>query len=165
MGLSTAHAYRINGVLCIKESGVRYFIKFPREEKTEQPRRTEELNFIQKTMFFRLLKGLSNYTAEEIAGLDERSLAKISGQHKVAKAIIVRLMKTAFIKPYNDLIFSIFPQYKEELEYKFRLPNSLTLRELNISYTDICKEFVKEKLLPEDFFELTPESVNQNLPK
>jgi hypothetical protein len=39
------------------------------------------------------------------------------------------------------------------------LPKNATLKKLNISTRDVINEFIKRKLLPKNFYQLSPESI------
>ena len=119
------------------------------------------LNAIQRSMYRRLMYGIKEYSAEELRGFSTESIKKIENEHVFAQRVVNALKLKTLYYPYDRLLMAIFPHFKvreNELMYS-PVPKGLTLKKLNISTKQVCDEFMKYKLLPTEFFSLSPQNV------
>lgn len=157
MKIDVAHA-RDHGVTCINNNS-KYFLKYPHvqiEQKCTDEKYIE-MSPTQLSMYRRLMKGLSAYSAEQICGFSEESLTRISKDHHKASLILYNMKLNVFIKPYNDLIKAIFPkQFKSWIsrEQGELMMKGVNFRKYGITEKVICEAFIKAGLLPENFFDL-----------
>jgi hypothetical protein len=159
MKTETAHTRSNVGVLLIKQNS-KTFIKFDKVKDKPKPIVEDELDFLQNKMYYRLVQGLKHYSPEQIEGMDEKSIALIKNQHILAKSIIVRMKKQIYFKAVDNLFFSIFPEYRNDPEfYKGSIPSKTTLSKLGITKKKVCLEFIKAKLLPQNFFNISHENL------
>ena len=121
------------------------------------------LNLIQRQMYRRLMYGLKEYSSEEIATLSPPSIAKIVGDYKSAKRAIHVLKSKIHYGAETELIKKMLQRPgigSKDYDWYLDLPKSLTLRKLKISTKDVIDDFIKRRLLPRNFFELSPETLN-----
>ena len=120
------------------------------------------LNLIQRQMYRRLMYGLKEYTPEQIASFSPQTIEKIVDDYKKTKRYLHILKAKKLYSAETKIINAIFPHAKigsKDYDWFLDLPKSATLRSLGISTKDVISELIRRKLLPRNFFELTPENV------
>jgi len=132
-------------------------------DNNNEVRERLHLNLIQRQMYRRLMYGLKEYNPEEIASLSPPSIAKIVDDYKSAKRAIHVLKSKMYYGAETKLLTAMMKRTdigKHDYDWYLDLPKNLTLRKLNISTIDVVSDFIRRKLLPKNFFNLTPESLN-----
>jgi hypothetical protein len=120
------------------------------------------LNFVQRQMYRRLMYGLNEYSPEQIAALSPTSISRIVNDYnKASRALHVMKAKKLY-KNETNLINSIFSHVnigEKDFDWLIELPKSATLKKLGITTREVINEFMKRKLLPKNFYEISPETV------
>jgi hypothetical protein len=65
-------------------------------------------------------------------------------------------------KNETNLINSIFSHVnigEKDFDWLIELPKSATLKKLGITTREVINEFIKRKLLPKNFYSLSPETI------
>lgn len=120
------------------------------------------LNFVQRQMYRRLMYGLNEYSPEQLAGLSTVSISKIVNDYNKASRVLHVMKAKKLYKNETNLVNSIFSHVKigdKDFEWLLKLPKTATLKKLGITTRDVINEFIKRKLLPKNFYELSPETV------
>lgn len=120
------------------------------------------LNIIQRQMFRRLMYGLKEYTPEQMSSMSPQAITRIVEDYKKAKRALHILKAKQFYEAETKLLAAIFPHTnlgKNDFDWLVDLPKSVTLRNLGISTKQVIDEFITRKLLPANFYELSPENV------
>lgn len=120
------------------------------------------LNLIQRQMYRRLMYGLKEYTPEQVASFSPQTIEKIVSDYKKTKRYLHILKAKKYYYAETLIINAIFPHAKigsKDYDWFLDLPKNVTLRSLGISTREVVEELIKRKLLPYNFFQLTPESV------
>lgn len=128
--------------------------------KTIESLENAELNLIQKNMYRRLMYGLKEYTPEQISAMSPSTIKYIVNDHNYAKRIIQVMKAKKYYQAETKLFEAIFPQLKvTDIDYDWMLevPREATLAKLKISTKDVIIEFIRRKILPKNFFELSPD--------
>ncbi len=116
------------------------------------------LNEIQRSMYRRLMYGLSEYTPEQKQAMSPQIISKIVYDSEKAKRIVHVLKVNEYYKAENKLFNTLFPNLNigsRFADYDIYLPKHATLNKLKISTEKVCTEFIKSNLLPWNFFKLT----------
>jgi len=122
-------------------------------QKINKPR-FYEMNDLQKSMYRRLLYGLTAYSQEEILTMSPSVIFNINKDHHRAKELLNILKYDLVYGHYNKFLSVIFPKINFSY-YKDGQDVSLpTLKELKISTLDVVDCWVKGKLLPLNFYNL-----------
>lgn len=120
------------------------------------------LNMVQRQMYRRLMYGMKEYDKEQIKAMSTNAIKRVEEDYKIAKrAIHVLKAKTCF-HAENKLISVIFNKKnlgKNDYDWYIDIPKEYTLRKLGISTGDIINDFIKRKLLPDNFYSLTPQTI------
>jgi hypothetical protein len=120
------------------------------------------LNLLQRSMYRRLMYGLKEYTPEQIANMSPVSISKVvSDYQKAARALHIMKAKVHY-KNETKLVRAIFPHAKigeKDFDWLMELPKSATLKKLGISTKEVVDEFIKRRLLPNNFHNLTPDNI------
>jgi hypothetical protein len=130
--------------------------------KTKERIEKLHLNLIQRQMYRRLMYGLKEYTPEQVASFSPQTIEKIVDDYKRTKRYLHILKAKKLYTGETKIINSIFPHAKigtKDYDWFLDLPKSATLRSLGISTKDVISELIRRKLLPRNFFELTPQTV------
>lgn len=130
--------------------------------KTKERIEKLHLNLIQRQMYRRLMYGLKEYTPEQIASFSPQTIEKIVDDYKRTKRYLHILKAKKLYSGETKIINAIFPQANigsKDYDWFLDLPKSATLRSLGISTKDVISELIRRKLLPRNFFELTPQTV------
>lgn len=120
------------------------------------------LNLIQRSMYRRLMYGIKEFAPEQVASMSPYILSKIVDDYKKAKQALHVLKAKKYFDAETKLINAIFPHVKvgdNDFDWFMDLPKSATLRSLGISTKEVIEEFIKRRLLPQNFFTITPENV------
>jgi hypothetical protein len=120
------------------------------------------LNFVQREMYRRLMYGLNEYSPEQIAALSHVSISRIVNDYNKASRALHIMKAKKLYKNETNLVNSIFSHVnigEKEFDWLIELPKNATLKKLNISTRDVINEFIKRKLLPKNFYQLSPESI------
>jgi hypothetical protein len=139
-----------------------------------------QLNQIQRSMYRRLMYGLSEYTPDMLAAMSLQSILQVNRQHEQAQQVLYKLKVDRYFQAENKLLNAIFARFTKERaisrelsqpplkgreigtkrsDYLVKLPGTATLRKLGINTREICQAFISARLLPRDFFTLSPETV------
>lgn len=135
------------------------------EHKNKNVQKTADnihLNLVQRQMYRRLMYGLKEYSPEQISAMSYRSITQVVNDYQKASKVLHIMKAKVFYKHETNLIRSIFPHHKigdRDLDWLMELPRTATLKKLGISTKDVINEFIKRKLLPSDFFSITPENM------
>ena len=120
------------------------------------------LNFVQREMYRRLMYGLNEYSPEQNAALSSVSISRIvNDYYKASRALHVMKAKKLYQNETN-LINSIFSHVnigEKDFDWLIELPKSATLKKLGITTREVINEFIKRKLLPKNFYSLSPETI------
>lgn len=120
------------------------------------------LNFVQREMYRRLMYGLNEYSPEQIAALSPFSISRIVNDYNKASRALHVMKARKLYKNETNLVNSIFSHVKigeKDFDWLLELPKTATLKKLGITTRDIINEFIKRKLLPKNFYQLSPETV------
>jgi hypothetical protein len=123
------------------------------------------LNMVQRQMFRRLMYGLKEYTPEQMSTLSPSAISKIVEDYKKAKRALHIMKAKKYYYAETKLMNAIFPTFNlgsKDHDWFLELPKTVTLRSLGISTKEVIEEFVKRKLLPKNFFNITIQNVSLN---
>lgn len=118
-----------------------------------------ELNPYQHFLFKRVLHGLNMYSKEEIAQMHwdkKRRITKVWKRAQILindwKQIICNIKANEILSVFgkNAAFLTNIPVTETIADYK----NTLTLKDVGLSYEDLIIKFISEGLLPRNFFEL-----------
>jgi hypothetical protein len=120
------------------------------------------LNFVQREMYRRLMYGLNEYSPEQIAALSPVSISRIVNDYNKASRALHEMKARKLYKNETNLVNSNFSHVKigeKDFDWLIELPKSATLKKLGITTRDVINEFIKRKLLPRNFYQLSPETI------
>jgi hypothetical protein len=120
------------------------------------------LNFVQREMYRRLMYGLNEYSPEQIAALSPVSISRIVNDYNKASRTLHVMKAKKLYKNETNLINSIFSHVnigEKDFDWLIELPKSATLKKLGITTREVINEFIKRKLLPKNFYQISPETV------
>jgi hypothetical protein len=120
------------------------------------------LNMIQRQMYRRLMYGMKEYDKKQILAMSTKAIKRVEEDFKKAKRAIHILKAKKCFGAETKLISAIFPTHnigKFDYDWYLDIPKEFTLRKLEISTKEIIDDFIQRKLLPKNFYELTPETV------
>ena len=124
---------------------------------------TLELNPIQRSMYRRLMYGLKEYSAEQIAAMSHAALERVQRDHKRCSQVLHRLKCDRYFGPYDKLLNALFQHIPKlgtkSTDYMVRLPGEATLNKLKISTEEVIACLIAAKLLPADFLSLSVSSL------
>lgn len=121
-----------------------------------------DLNLIQRQMYRRLMYGLKEYTPEQVASFSPQTIEKIVEDYKRTKRYLHILKAKKLFSAETEFISSLVPSFKigsKDYDWYIDLPKNATLRNLGISTKNVVDELIRRKLLPRNFYELTPEKI------
>jgi hypothetical protein len=136
--------------------------KSKRVQSTADNLEKVNLNIIQRSMFRRLMYGLQEYTPEQMSSMSPQVITKIVEDYKKAKRALHILKAKQYYQAETKLLAAIFPHTrlgKSDFDWLVDLPKSVTLRNLGISTKNVIDEFINRKLLPSNFYQISPENV------
>jgi hypothetical protein len=105
--------------------------------------------------------GLKEYSPEQIAAMSPSALSRIVEDFKKAKRAIHIMKAKQYFRIETKLINEIFRHVKigdKDYDWLDPLPKEVTLRSLGISTKEVIDEFIRRKLLPRNYYEITLES-------
>lgn len=132
-------------------------------QQTSQDLEKIHLNMVQRQMFRRLMYGLKEYTPEQMATLSPSTISKIVEDYKKAKRALHIMKAKKYYYAETKLMNAIFPSMNlgsKDHDWFLELPKNVTLRSLGISTKEVIDEFVKRKLLPKNFYNITIQNVS-----
>lgn len=118
------------------------------------------LNPIQRTMYRRVMYGLTEFTPEEIKSMEKQTVKLIELDNKRAKHVIEKLKYDMYYGPVDKLFNAIFPHVQigsKPYDYFVPLPS---LKELKISTYKVCETLIEAGLLPKNFFNLDTQTLD-----
>lgn len=118
-----------------------------------------EMNTIQRSMYRRLMYGLSAYQSYEIDTMDATTKFRINQEHFRALDILNELKYEKCYGDYNKLLKVIFPHVELDYRKDGKFSNLPTLKELKIQTREICDAWINGKLLPLNFYNLSETSL------
>jgi hypothetical protein len=161
----------VQGTYAVQENGKVTIEKYEKSYQAKSNYKSENvqttadkvhLNFVQRQMYRRLMYGLKEYSPEQLTALSPVSINRIvSDYNKASRALHVMKAKKLY-KNETNLINSIFSHVnigEKDFDWLIELPKSATLKKLGITTREVINEFIKRKLLPKNFYELSPETV------
>lgn len=131
-------------------------------QKTAEEVDKIHLNMIQRQMFRRLMYGLKEYSPEQMASMSPSAITQIVEDYKKAKRALHVLKAKKFYHAETKLMNAIFPNMNigsKDFDWFLDIPKNVTLRSLGISTKQVIDEFISRKLLPKNFYSITPENV------
>lgn len=126
---------------------------------TSTQRNTFIMNEIQRTMYRRLMYGMKNYTEEQVSTMNLTDIMHIEKDHARATDVINKLKYERVYGAYNKLLSVIFPQVELDYYKDGKFCNLPSLKELKITARDIADAWINNKLLPLNFYNLTPATI------
>ena len=114
----------------------------------------------QNFLYHRALYGLKIYGEAELKAMSKQKKSRIFKVHKRAQQVI-NLMKNEVVTARTNKLFeTLFPKSNltqellAETEPCLDVINTSSFKELNISKKDIIERFIKERVLPSNFYQL-----------
>lgn len=152
----------------LKNNSTQYKGKLPnyQQQGSKQKKYTQyeqhKFTAYQNLLYKRALYGLTMYSQKEIKSLDWKEKGKIKYTNRKAQKSVNLFKQERVNIMCNNLYKEIFPNSKLaqavfSLEKSVTNPkfiNKLDLKFLRISKEDIIKRFVKEEILPKNFYDL-----------
>lgn len=120
-----------------------------------------KLNPHQHFLFKRVLHGLNVYTPEEQVKLHWDKKRRIKKVWQRAQDVLNIWKQTISNKRVNDYLYKVFGERVRPIidipedEYLPDYKNTLTLKDLGLTYEDVILKFMSEGLLPKNFLTLT----------
>jgi hypothetical protein len=130
-----------------------------------------DLNSYQNYLYKRALYGLKGLQENELATMCLAKQKRINKVHFRAQRILNVYKHTITKKLTDSILLTLFPKsplaqsiaaYDEVDEI---YTNSLSLKDLGISKQNIISVFIQEKILPGNFYSITPQDDPTFLPK
>ncbi len=131
----------------------------------------DKFNEYQNFLYNRCLFGLTVYSQEEVQVMHYDKKKRITKVHKRAQTVL-NLWKQSIVQVLSNYLFQAFfpdsPITKELLEdFKYAKEefwdiddelhiNKMSLKTLKITKAQVVGRFIKEGILPKNFYELTP---------
>lgn len=114
------------------------------------------LNGNQRNLYRKIMYGFREFSQEEFQKLSSREKNKISQDYIKGKRILHNMKCKKFYNAENTLLNGIFSHVKIGTnDYQnVILPRSATLNKLGIDTKTIIDEFIKQNILPSDFYNL-----------
>ena len=105
----------------------------------------------------------AEYTPEQIAAMSPSSISKVVEDYKKAKRALHVLKAKKYFHAETKLMNALFPNQNigsKDFDWYLDLPKNVTLRSLGIGTKQVIDEFISRKLLPKNFYSLSPENVS-----
>jgi hypothetical protein len=131
------------------------------KKKKAEPEKIH-LNMIQRQMYRRLMYGLREYDKHQLQCMSKPTTERVSQDYKKAKRAIHVLKAKKCFMAETKLVNAMFNRTdigKFDYDWYLDVPKSLTMRKLGISTKEVIDDFIKRRLLPKDFYLLTPEKI------
>jgi hypothetical protein len=125
-----------------------------KNKKVQDAAERIHLNLVQRQMYRRLMYGLKEYSAEQMAAMSPSVISQVVLDYQKASRALWVMKAKVYYKNETNLIKSIFPHAKigeKDADWQVDLPKSATLKKLGISTKQIIDEFIKRRLLPKNF--------------
>jgi hypothetical protein len=130
-----------------------------------------ELNSYQNYLYKRALYGLKGLPETELATMCLAKQKRINKVHFRAQRLLNVYKHTITKKLTDSILLTLFPKSAlaqsiaayDEVDEVFT--NSLSFKDLGISKEDIIELFIQEKILPGNFYSITPQDNPSFLPK
>lgn len=124
-----------------------------------------KLNPYQHFLFKRVLHGLNMYTKDEISKMHRDKKRRIIKVWKRGQAVLNKWKQIISNKKINYYLYKTFGNNRNvkallEVSDTEYLPDHIckvSLKDLGIKYEDVILMFIKEQLLPKNFFDLKNE--------
>ena len=119
-----------------------------------------KLNPHQHFLFKRVLHGLNVYTKEEVAKLHWDKKRRIKKVWQRGQEVLNIWKQTISNRRINDYLYKVFGERVKPIidipadEYLSDYKNTLTLKDLGLTYEDVILKFMSEGLLPKNFLSL-----------
>jgi hypothetical protein len=119
-----------------------------------------KLNPHQHFLFKRVLHGLNVYTKEEVAKLHWDKKRRIKKVWQRGQEVLNIWKQTISNRRINDYLYKVFGERVKPIidipadEYLPDYKNTLTLKDLGLTYEDVILKFMSEGLLPKNFLSL-----------
>jgi hypothetical protein len=120
----------------------------------------DEFSQYQNFLYHRAIYGLKVYEETELKVMSKQKKSRIFKVHKRAQQVI-NLMKHEVVMVRTNRLFTVlFPKSSlvEELlaeqEPSLEVVNTSSFKDLNISKKDLVERFIKERILPPNFYQL-----------
>ena len=119
-----------------------------------------KLNPHQHFLFKRVLHGLNVYTKEEVAKLHWDKKRRIKKVWQRGQEVLNIWKQTISNRRINDYLYKVFGERVKPIidipadEYLPDYKNTLTLKDLGLTYEDVILKFMSEGLLPNNFLSL-----------
>lgn len=120
------------------------------------------LNLVQRQMYRRLMYGIKEYSPDQIASMTPSVISQIVMDYQKAARILQVMKAKLFYKNETSIIRAIFPHAKigeRDRDWQIELPKSATLNKLGITTKDVIDEFINRRLLPKNFFNISPQTI------
>jgi hypothetical protein len=149
------------------------------KENTRQFGRTQDglhLNPIQRAMYRQVMYGLKEFSAEQLATMSSISQERIVRDHERANNVLqilkarvyyekyhaaeIKLLNAIFSYGYGRTGKSFSPIGSKHSDNMVKLPASATLYKLGISTRQVIGEFISANLLPQNFMQLSPQTLH-----
>ena len=117
----------------------------------------------QNFLYHRALYGLKVYEQSELKSMSNQKRTRIFKVHKRAQQVINLLKHEVIVERTNRLFAELFPKSStvqellRETEPAVDVVNTSSFKELNISKKDIIERFIKDRILPPNFYQLQHE--------
>ena len=106
--------------------------------------------------------GLNEYIPEQLSALSPVSISRIVNDYNKANRALHVMKAKKLYKNETNLINSIFSHVnigEKDYDWLIELPKSATLKRLGITTREVINEFIKRRLLPRNFYNLSPETI------
>jgi hypothetical protein len=131
-------------------------------KKTPAVLDTMQLNMPQRQMYRRLMYGMKNYDDHERSGMSNRAIARVEKDSLTASRAMHVLKAKRFYDLETKLCKAIFPHARigeNDRDWFLELPKTATLKKLGIGTREIIDDFIKRKLLPENFYSINADNI------
>ena len=144
-----------NGIMIYEKTGEYKFVKYEQDE-TQQPvrkKRSISLTETQSRLYRRLMYGINSVSIDDIQSINAYEFEKINSRYIYAQKILNKYKSKKRYEQEDKLLQAIF-KHIDFNSIQGESSKNVPLRKLNISVEDTINMFIKEKLLPQNFYEL-----------
>lgn len=131
-------------------------------EKIHNTQNSVYLNMVQRTMYRRLMYGLNEFSKEELLCLPNSVIAQITDDYKKAKRAVHVIKSKKLYGAETKLIAAMTNKPtlgQNDYDWYLDIPKDFTLKKLRISTKEIIDDFIRRKLLPKNFYDLSPQTI------
>lgn len=119
-------------------------------------------NAVQLRLYNEMTAGFNAYSAEEIAQMTDKQKHNVAKRYNRVRLSISILKQEVIYKEVDDILATLFPKSRlvqhmvccKETDRRYK-DDEFTLEELGITPVQVAHRLVKDKLLPENFFQLS----------